>query len=86
MASFEGGGSTCHVLALFNVKNADDHFHFNEIKYRWTNSELLRILINLDWKVLQELLFLLKMLLSNWNIIPFFANGTIEDKPIQANA
>ena len=81
----EGGSSICHVLALLNVNNVDDNFHFNETRYKWTDSEFLLALVNPNWDVSEELLFPLYIFLAHKSMTPYFAHKEGEQESIRLN-
>jgi hypothetical protein len=74
----EDGSHICHVLALLEVKEDDDFFFFDECKYKWTEEELLKVLINPDWDIPVESIQPLRILADFWGIDTSFPENESE--------
>jgi hypothetical protein len=64
----EDGSHTCHVLAMLEIQEDDDIFYFDECKHKWTEEDLLKVLINPDWDIPADSVQPLRMLVDYWRI------------------
>lgn len=68
----------CHVIALLDIKEDDDTFYFDKCKHKWTEEDLLKVLINPDWDIPPESIQPLMMLADYWGIDTSFPENDPE--------
>jgi hypothetical protein len=56
------------VLAMLEIQEDDDIFYFDECKHKWTEEDLLKVLINPDWDIPADSVQPLRMLVDYWRI------------------